>query len=278
VPSPRKIQYFEMGGTRAIYDNGWVAATSHGIVPWSDDRKDVAFQDDKWELYDLSKDFTEHDDVAAQNPGKLTELKAAFLDEAKKHNVLPLDDRGGERFSAQLAGRPLGPAEGIKTFTYYPGMIRLPEGSAPDIKNKSFKLTAEVVIPDKGADGILITQGGLFAGWALLINGSKPSFVYNWLQEQITPISARDGLPPGKHTIAFEFTYDGGGAGKGGKGVLSVDGKSVAEARIEKTVPNRFSLDETLDVGEDTGTPVTQDYKVPYRFTGDLKKVVIELK
>ena len=164
VPSPRKIQYFEMGGTRAIYDNGWLAATAHGIVPWSDDRKDIAFEDDKWELYDLTKDFTEHDDVSAQNPDKLKALKAAFLDEAKKHNVLPLDDRGGERFSAQLAGRPLGPAEGIKTFTYYPGMIRLPEGSAPDIKNKSFKLTADVEIPDKRAEGILITQGGLFAG------------------------------------------------------------------------------------------------------------------
>jgi arylsulfatase len=276
--SRRATQYFEMGGTRAIYDKGWVAATRHGIVPWSDEREQIALKDDKWELYDITKDFTEHDDLAAQNPKKLEELKAKFLGEAKAHNVLPLDDRGAERFSAQLAGRPLGAIEGINTLTYFEGMVRLPEGSAPDVKNKSFSLTAKVEVSDKGTEGVIITQGGLFAGWALMVQKGRPMFVYNWLQEQFTTIAGKDMLSRGKHEIRFDFTYDGGGVGKGGKGVLLVDGAQVADGRIEKTVPNRFSLDETLDVGEDTGTPVTLDYKVPNKFTGKIEKVTVELK
>jgi arylsulfatase len=192
--------------------------------------------------------------------------------------VLPLDDRGAERFSAQLAGRPLGPVEGLKHFTYYEGMTRLPEGSAPDIKNKSFTLTAEVEIPREGAEGVIITQGGLFAGWVLMLQDSKPVFTYNWLQEDFTSIAGETALTSGQHLIQFDFTYDGDGLGNGGSGTLSVDGKEVAEGRIEKTVPNRFSLDETLDVGEDTGTPVSDDYKVPFKFTGEIEKVTLELK
>jgi arylsulfatase A-like enzyme len=276
-PSKRTSQYFEMGGNRAIYSDGWVAATTHGIKPWSDDRANIPFAKDTWELYDITKDFTEHDDVSAQYPDKLKAMKALFLTEAAKYNVLPLDDRGAERFSAKLAGRPLGPSEGISKFTYYAGMTRLPEGSAPDIKNRSFVITAKVDIPAKGADGILVTQGGLFAGWGLMIRDGKPRFTYNWLQEQFSNIAGSDALAPGKHLIKFEFKYDGGGLGKGGSGVLSVDDKKVAEGRIEKTVPNRFSLDETLDVGEDTGTPVSNDYKVPFKFTGGIDAVTVEL-
>jgi arylsulfatase len=278
APSRRTSQYFEMGGTRAIYDNGWVAATRHGILPWSDEREDIALEDDVWELYHITNDFTEHDDLAAKYPEKLEELKAKFREEAKAHNVLPLDDRGAERFSAQLAGRPLGPVEGLKQFTYYEGMTRLPEGSAPDIKNKSFTLTAAVEVPQGGAEGVVITQGGLFAGWALMLQEGKPVFLYNWLQEEFTPIAAKTALKPGQHVIQFDFAYDGDGLGKGGKGVLSIDGTKVAEGRINKTVPNRFSLDETLDVGEDTGTPVSEDYKVPFKFTGEIEKVTLELK
>ena len=276
--SHRTTQYFEMGGTRAIYDNGWVAATAHGLKPWSDEREDVPFDQDKWELYDISRDFTEHDDLSAKYPEKLKALEAKFLEVAKQSNVLPLDDRGGERFSAQLSGRPLGAIEGLKTLTYYPGMIRLPEGSAPDVKNKSFSLTANVDVADGKTDGVIITQGGLFAGWVLLVKDGRPEFIYNWLQEQITTIKGATALAPGKHVIRFDFTYDGGGMGKGGKGVLSVDGKSVAEGRIEKTVPNRFSLDETLDVGEDTGTTVSPEYELPFRFSGKLEKVTVDLR
>jgi arylsulfatase A-like enzyme len=277
APSKRKSQYFEMGGNRAIYSDGWVAATTHGIKPWSDDRVNVPFAKDTWELYDITKDFTEHDDVSARYPDKLKAMKALFLSEAAKYNVLPLDDRGAERFSAKLAGRPLGPSEGISKFTYYAGMTRLPEGSAPDIKNRSFAITAKVEIPEKGADGILITQGGLFAGWGLMIRDGKPRFTYNWLQEQFTNIAGSEALTAGKHVVTFDFKYDGGGLGKGGSGTLSVDGKKVAEGRIEKTVPNRFSLDETLDVGEDTGTALSNDYKVPFKFTGGIESVTVEL-
>jgi arylsulfatase A-like enzyme len=277
APSTRKTQYFEMGGARALYNDGWVAATTHGQKPWTDHRLDVPFEQDTWELYDISKDFSEHDDVVARFPAKLKALKAKFLVEAKKYDVLPLDDRGPERFSAKLTGRPLGPAEGLTKFTYYPGMIRLPEGSAPDIKNRSFVVNARVDIPAKGAEGILITQGGLFAGWGLMIRNGKPDFTYNWLQEEITHIAGESALSSGQHIIRFDFKYDGGGMGKGGTGTLSVDGKQVAQGRIEKTVPNRFSLDETLDVGEDTGTPLTTDYKVPFRFTGGIESVTVEL-
>jgi arylsulfatase len=157
-------------------------------------------------------------------------------------------------------------------------MTRLPEGSAPDTKNKSYTLTAEVEIPEQGAEGVIITQGGLFAGWALTLQDSKPTFTYNWLQEEFTSIAGETALTPGQHLIQFDFTYDGDGLGKGGKGALSVDGTKVAEGRINKTVPNRFSLDETLDVGEDTGTPVSEDYQVPFKFTGEIEKVTIELK
>ncbi|RPD39785.1 arylsulfatase [Chitinophaga barathri] len=278
VKSKRTTQYFEIGSSRAIYHEGWMAATTHGGNPWSDKELSGPFDQDTWELYDLTKDFTEHVDVSKQYPEKVKELKELFMSEAKKHNVLPLDDRGAARFSAQLSGRPLGAIEGLTKLTYYPGMKRLPEGSAPDVKNRSFTITAEIEMPAKGGDGVIITQGGLFAGWVLMIKDRKPQFVYNWLQEQLTPIIGKSTLAPGKHVLRFEFAYDGGGRGKGGKGVLLADDQPVGEARIEKTVPNRFSLDETLDVGEDTGTPVSRDYKVPFRFTGELKKVVIELK
>jgi arylsulfatase A-like enzyme len=276
APSRRTTQYFEMAGSRALYSDGWVAATTHGLKPWSDDKPNP-FDEDVWELYDISKDFTEHDDVAKQFPDKLNELKAKFLVEAKKYDVLPLDDRGPERFSAKLTGRPLGPAEGVTKFTYYPGMIRLPEGSAPDVKNRSFVITAKIEVPAKPAEGILITQGGLFAGWGLMLADGKPRFTYNWLQEQITNVDGPSVLKPGKHVISFDFKYDGGGLGKGGTGTLSVDGQQVAQRHLERTVPLRFSLDETLDVGQDTGTPLSRDYKVPFKFTGSLESVTVEL-
>ncbi|RSL18875.1 arylsulfatase [Edaphobacter aggregans] len=280
APSQHHTQYFELGGIRAIYHDGWIAATDHGFNAWEDrPRGNYTFDTDKWELYDLANDFTEHDDVSAQNPAKLKALQALFVQEAKKYNVFPLDDRSAERFSPEATGRPVGAIQGLTKVTYWPGVTRVPEGSAIDVKNKSFSITAEVTTPPNGADGVIITQGGLFAGWALIVENSKPVFIYNWLQEQITKVSSPVTLPQGKSVVKFQFSYDGGGVGKGGTGSLSIDDKQVASAHIEKTVPFRFSLDESLDVGEDTGTPVSMDYfdKMPFRFTGTLGGVTVEV-
>ncbi|WP_229679063.1 arylsulfatase [Silvimonas amylolytica] len=279
APSHRHVQYFEMGGARAIYKDGWIAATTHGLKPWADAASKGNFDKDTWELYDLKNDFTEHDDLSAQNPKKLKELQAAFMVEAKKYKVLPLDDRTVERFSTKLTGRPSGGLDGINKITFYPGMVRLPEGSAPEMKNRSFKITAYVDTKDGDPSGILITQGGLFSGWALRVVDGQPQFIYNWMKEQFTTIKSSEKLPSGKAQIRFEFAYDGGGVGKGGTGTLFINDKKVAEGHIEKTVQNRFSFDETMDVGEDTGTPVFPDYqdKMPYAYTGKLEKVVIEL-
>jgi arylsulfatase len=180
-----------------------------------------------------------------------------------------------------LASRP-SLTRGRNLFTYYPGMIRIPEGSAPDIKNKSYSISADVEVPEGGASGVLATQGGRFCGWGLLVLDGRPVFVHalsNQAKHKYR-IASDQQLSPGKHTIRFDFAYDGGGIGKGGTGTLSVDGKKVAEGKIERTVTFRFSGEETFDVGEDTGTPVVEDYadKMPFQFTGKLIKVVIELK
>ncbi len=157
-------------------------------------------------------------------------------------------------------------------------MVRIPEGSAPDIKNKSFRVSAEVEIPAGGAEGLLVTQGGRFAGWGLYLLGGRPVFFYNLAGVEQFRVAAQEKLPPGKHVVVFDFKYDGGGLGKGGLGTLTVDGKKAAEARFPRTLPFRMSLDETLDVGEDTGTAVSADYEVPFRFTGTLNKVVIHIE
>jgi hypothetical protein len=170
---------------------------------------------------------------------------------------------------------------GRKDFTYYQGMIRIPEGSSPDVKNKSYSMTAQVEIPAGGAEGVLATQGGRFAGWVMLVLDSKPLFIYSLSEQQKYQfrVEGTEKLAPGKHTIRFDFKYDGGGIGKSGTGTLSVDGKQVAESRFPLTVAVRFSFDETMDVGEDTGTPVVEDYaaKMPFKFTGALSKFVIHL-
>jgi arylsulfatase len=163
-------------------------------------------------------------------------------------------------------------------FTYYDGDTRIPEGSSPETKNRSFSISADVEIPAKGADGMIVTQGGLFGGWALYLDKGKPTFYYNTVNLYHYTIASPQVLSPGTHTLVFDFKYDGGGMGKGGTGTLSADGKQIAQGKIERTVPIRYSLDEGLDVGEDTGTPVNLTYDVPYKFTGKIDKVVIDLK
>ena len=272
--APRhRTQYFEMFGNRAIYNDGWVAATTPPVLPWVM-AKTPNVNDYKWELYNVQNDFSEANDLAAQEPKKLRELQDLFWAEASKYNVLPLDNSRIERFDVSL--RP-SLTKGRTEFTYYPGMVRIPEGSAPDFKNKSYRITAEVEIPESGAEGVLMTQGGRFNGLGLYVLQAKPVFYYNLVGVDRTAVAAKDPLTPGKHTIIVDFKYDGGGIGKGGAASLTVDGKEVANGKLTRTIPFRVSADETLDIGEDTGTAVSQDYHVPFKFTGTLNKVVVDL-
>lgn len=280
APSHRTTQYFEMMANRAIYHDGWVAATTPLRLPWVLIGSEPSPDDFKWELYNINKDFTQSNNLAESNPGKLKELQAVFDKEAKKYNVYPLDSSAAARLNPAI--RP-SLTRGRTSFTYYAGMIRIPDGSAPDTKNTSYTITADVDLSDSDASGILATQGGRFGGWALLLDDGTPEFAYalsNQPQHK-TRIVSDSSLSSGKHTIQFNFVYDGGGRGKGGVGTLLIDGKKVAEKRIERTIPNRISMDETLDIGEDTGTPVVEDYAdaMPFRFTGGaLEKVTIDLK
>ncbi len=277
APTRHKTQYFEMIGNRGVYDNGWVACTTPRRLPWQA-ATDSSPDDFKWELYHVAEDFSEANNVAAANPAKLKELQAIFDREAKKYNVLPLDASFIARVDVSI--RP-SLTRGRSTFTYYPGTIRIPEGAAPNVRNKDFTVTAEVEIPEGGAEGVLVTQGGRFGGWGLLLMDGQPEFDYalSNQKEHKYRVAAKEKLAPGKHTIHFDFKYDGPGMGKSGTGTLLVDGKQVAEGKIDRTIPTRFSLDETLDIAEDTGTPVVEDYvaKMPFKFTGVLKKVVIKL-
>jgi arylsulfatase A-like enzyme len=271
--STRRTQYFEMFANRAIYNDGWVAATTPPLAPWASG-KTIPVDDYKWELYDITKDFSQANNLAAKEPQKLREMQELFWIEAARNNVLPLDNSKLERMNVD--NRP-SLTRGRALFTYYPGMTRIPEGSAPSILNKSFKIGAELTVPATGAEGVLVTQGGRFNGWGLYVLGGKPVFHYNTVGVFRYTVAASDPLSPGNHTIVLDFTYDGGGLGKPGTAKLLVDGTQVAEGRIERTIPFRISADETLDIGEDTGTPVSEDYHVPFRFTGDLKKLAIQL-
>jgi arylsulfatase A-like enzyme len=277
APTQHTTQYFEMIGNRGVYHDGWVACTTPMRLPWQG-ATDSSPDDFKWELYHVAEDFSEANNLVAANPDKLKELQAIFDGEAKKYNVLPLDASFIAR--ADVSIRP-SLTRGRDKFTYFPGTIRVPEGAAPDLKNKDFSITAEVEIPEGGANGVLVTQGGRFGGWGLLLMDGKPEFDYafsNQPQHKYR-VTSKEKLAAGTHTIKLDFKYDGPGMGKSGTGTLSVDGKQVAQGKIDRTIPIRFSLDETFDVGMDTGTPVVEDYlnKMPFKFTGVLKKVVIEL-
>jgi arylsulfatase len=270
------LQYFEMFGNRGIYHKGWSAVTKHqtpwkmigGVLP--------AFDDDVWELYDGSTDWTQANDLAAEMPDKLRELQRLWLIEATKYNVLPLDDRMAARANADIAGRPQ-LIHGTSQLLFE-RMGRLSENSVVNIKNKSFSVTAELVVPDGGVQGVLIAQGGKFGGWSVYANNGRLAFAYNVLGIHEFKTEATESIPTGTHQVRMEFAYDGGGLGKGGEVTLFVDGEKAGEGRVEFTQAMIFSADETTDVGYDSGTPVASDYTVATsRFTGRIGWVQIDL-
>jgi arylsulfatase len=274
--SRHATQYFEIFGNRAIYHDGWLAATVHK-APW-ESKSRAALQDDKWELYDTRADFSLVNDLAARNPEKLKEMQDLFIKEAEKYQVLPIDDRGIERVNAAMAGRPDLMA-GRTSLTVYEGMNGLTENVFLNVKNRSHTITARVEVPDKGADGVILCQAGRFGGWSLYLKGGKPVYTYNFLGLERTSVASPEPVPAGPATIRFEFTYDGGAPGSGGTGTILVNGKKVAEGRINRTQPFVFSADEGVDVGLDAGTPVTDDYKErDNAFTGKIHEVKVELK
>lgn len=270
-------QYFEMFGNRGIYHEGWFARTIHR-APWEmTPRRPLT--EDIWELYDTRTDFSLAHDLAAQQPKKLQELKAFFMKEAEKNYALPIDDRVMERVNAETIGRPDLMA-GRTLLTLAEGMTGMTENVFINIKNKSKTITAELDIPEAGANGVIIAQGGRFGGWCLYLKEGKPTYTYNFLGLENYTVSAPKALTKGKAKIVFDFAYDGGGVGKGGMGTLSVDGSKVAEGRIDRTQPRIFSADETSDVGVDDASPVVAGMGAgaQTRFTGKIEKVVIEVK
>jgi arylsulfatase len=235
-----------------------------------------AFDDDVWELYDGGSDFSQAHDLAAGHPEMLARLQRLWLIEATKYNVLPIDDRGAERLQPSVAGRPTLIHGNSQLF--FPGMGRLSENSVVNIKNKSFSVTADVDVPDVGADGVIIAQGGRFGGWAVYAKEGKATFVYNVLGIHEFSIAAESPIPAGNHQVRMEFAYDGGGLAKGGDATLYYDGTAVGNGRVGATQPMIFSADETTDIGYESGTTVTQDYSASTsRFSGTINWVQIDL-
>ncbi|RED23250.1 arylsulfatase [Flavobacterium cutihirudinis] len=269
----RTRQYFEIFSNRAIYDNGWVAATQH-TFPWRQDFAPGNWDKDKWELYNIEEDYSESVDLAKKYPEKLEELKTIFNEEAKKYNVYPLDDRGTGRL---ISPKPTPSDPKRKHFTFYAGATRLAETASPNTKNKSHSITAEIELKSKSDSGIIVASGGSSAGFALYVQNGKLVYHYNYFDDARYVITSKEALPVGKSTVRFDFAYDGGGTGKGGTGKLYINNKLVGEGRIDKTVAARFGID-TFGIGEDTGSPVAYSYKLPFKFTGKIDKVNIDLK
>ena len=267
------MQYFEMFGNRGVYQDGWMARTIHR-APWLY-QAPTTLEDDKWELYNTKEDFSLAKDLAKENPEKLKEMQALFMTEAEKHHVLPIDDRLLVRTDAKAVGRPvlLGDRTSVN---YVEGMRGLGTDIFIDLRNTSYTTTAEVEV-DANGKGVIICQGGRFGGLTFYLKDGKPAFCYNFLGLESTTIVAPTALKPGKHTLVYNFTYEGGGIGKGGNMTISVDGTQVAEGKLTRTQQGIFSVDDLADVGLDEGTQVT-NYGGPNKFNGKIAKVNIEVK
>ena len=273
APEQHKIQYFEMFGNRGVYQDGWFARTIHRPA-W---RLKVlnTLQEDKWELYNTTADFSLANDLSAQNPDKLKDMQALFMKQAEKYHVLPLDDRLLERTNAEMMGRPT--VMGNRTsVTYGEGMKGMGVDIFIDLRNKSYTITAEVAV-DADGNGAIVCQGGRFGGLSFYLKNGKPAFTYNYLGMKSTDIIAAQALKPGNYLLVYDFKYDGGGLGMGGVGTITVNNKKVAEGRIEKTQQGIFSVDDLADIGIDEGTPVA-DYGKSSKFIGKIEKVNIEVR
>ena len=271
--SHRTVQYFEMFGNRGIYQDGWMATTRHGRLPWGAGSSG-GFDDDPWELYNVAEDFSQAENLAAKHPEKVKALQAAFLVEAKTYNVLPLDDRLSERFDASLRPNPLA---GLKHFTYGPGVSGISESAVLNTHGVPFSVTVEVEVGEAGSDGVLAAIGGITSGWSLYVKDGKPTFYYNFFEVDHARIQSSEVLPKGTSTVRMELTPVEPGPGKPADVKLFVNGKETGRGRVAKTVPFRYSV-EPFDVGRDTVSPVTEDYKVPFAFQGGIEHVTIEVK
>ena len=269
----RETQYFEMFVNRGLYHKGWTAVTRHSI-PWVGAAELPAYDDDVWELYGPD-DWTQAHDLSSDQPDKLRELQRLFLIEAARYQVLPLDDRRFERFNPDLAGRPQ-LVQGLSQLLYG-GMGRLSENSVLPLKNKSHAVTAQLELPDGGAEGVIVAQGGAYAGWSFYLHEGRPAYCYNFFGLQLFKVYGEQPVPAGEHQVRIEFAYEGGGLGKGGDVTLYVDGDKVGEGRVEHTVPMIFSADETLDVGRDSATPVSDDHGSDNGFTGRVRWVQLDV-
>jgi arylsulfatase len=275
APELRTSQYFEIFVNRGMYKDGWWAG-SLAFEPWQPERGKFDPLTAKWELYNLNDDFTQANDLAQKNPEKLAEMTALWWAEASANKALPLDWRGAERFSAELTGKP-NLAAGRTKFVYSGPLAGLPEASAPDLKNKSFSISAKVDIKDS-TNGVILTQGGNTGGWAFYMKDGKLAAAHNYLDVKRFIVKSDQALSAGKHDLRMVFNYEGGkDTGKGGTITLSVDGKTVGSGKVDLTTPFKYSLSENQDVGSDTGTPVVYDYQTPFAFEGKLDEVVVEL-
>ncbi|MDS9469637.1 arylsulfatase [Paracoccus sp. MBLB3053] len=273
-----KVQYFEMAGARGIYEDGWVASAM-AFAPWNPIHTGYDVDKQEWELYNIDEDFTQAHDLAAENPEKLRQMQDLWWAEAARHNVLPLDWRAVERLNSEEMGRP-SLAGDATSFTYYPGQVALPNDAAPRILNRSWTLTADIDVPESGAQGMIATHGGLVGGYGLYLRDGRPTFVYNYLALERHTITAPDQLPAGKAELQVDFAYHGaaGEFGKSATVTLKVNGSDVAKGELPKTIPIQISLGEGFDVGEDVGSAVDFTYTPPFAFTGAIEQVKIDLK
>jgi arylsulfatase len=267
-----RTQYFEIFGNRAIYHDGWIASAYHGRPPWRlllpEGQRD--FDRDAWELYDLGRDFSQSRDVSAEHPEKLRELQRLFEAEAAKNGVLPLHESGDRRGLPSLFGSR-------RRFRLARG-TGIPEPAAPELVNRSFELRARIAVPAAGAKGVLAAIGGNAAGFALYVDAQgRPAFVYELFDVERAQLVGRRALGPGEAEVSLVFDYAGGGPGRGAKLDLRVDGKSVATGSISRSAPSFFTIDERLDVGTDSGSPVG-DYPANDRFTGEIRELEIDLR